>query len=366
MDYKPMEIEELRERLERGENLTILDIRRPEDRNEWHIPGSIYHDAYDALKAGDGKILLGLPLPAHAPVVAVCYRGNTSIIAALQLEARGLTAYSLEGGMQAWSLAWNTAEISDGNTTVIQVRRTGKGCLSYLAGSRGEAAVIDPSLDAEIYFSLARQKGWTIRHVIDTHVHADHLTRSLKLAELAGAEYWLPEQKRVQFQHKVFRDNDTLTIGDATLRAIRTPGHTNESTCYCLNDRWLMTGDTLFPTSVGRPDLGADEEEIRRRAVLLHASLQKLLVLDSNLFVLAGHTDRPVPFDRKIVGETLGKVREAVKLPSDASAFAESVLRRIPPAPANHREIISFNEAGEFPEGDLTVLEAGANRCALR
>ena len=366
MDYRPMEIDELRERLERGENLTILDIRRPEDRKEWYIPGSIYHNAYDALKAGDGEILLGVRVPSDAPVVAVCNRGNTSIIAANQLTGRGLTAYSLEGGMQAWSLAWNTAEISDGRTTLIQVRRTGKGCLSYLAGSHGEAVVIDPSLDAAVYLSLARQKGWSIRHVIDTHVHADHLTRSLKLAEVAGAEYWLPEQERVRFNHKVFRDNDTLTMGDVVLRAIRTPGHTLESTCYCLNDCWLMTGDTLFPASVGRPDLGADEDQIRRRAILLHASLQKLLDLNPNLFVLAGHTDHPVPFDRKIVGETLGKVRAAVNLPSNASSFAESVLKRLPIAPPNHLAIISFNEAGVFPKGDPTELEAGANRCALR
>lgn len=94
-----------------------------------------------------------------------------------------LDARSLAGGMKAWSLAWNAAEVllSDPTARVIQVRRTGKGCLSYVVGPGGEAAVTDPSVSPDVYLELTRRHGWSIRYVLETHVHADHLSRAREL-----------------------------------------------------------------------------------------------------------------------------------------------------------------------------------------
>ena len=117
-------------------------------------------------------------------------------MAAEQFSWRGMDAFALAGGMKAWSLAWNTAELVLGNTTVVQVRRTGKGCLSYLLGSRSEALVIDASLDPAVYLRLADQHRWSIRYVLDTHIHADHLSRSRALAEAARVKLLLPVQKK--------------------------------------------------------------------------------------------------------------------------------------------------------------------------
>src|SRR5207244_1181298 len=105
------------------------------------------------------------------------------------LQARGFEAFPLAGGMKAWSLAWNTAEIpaKDGSARILQIRRTGKGCLSYLVGSKAEALVIDASLPPEVYLELASRHGFRIRYVLDTHIHADHLSRGRSLAEQAGA-----------------------------------------------------------------------------------------------------------------------------------------------------------------------------------
>ena len=127
-------------------------------------------------------------------------------MAAEQLRQRGIDAFPLAGGMKSWSLAWNTAELVLGNTTVVQVRRTGKGCLSYLIGSGSEAVVIDASLEPAVYLRLADQHGWSIRYVLDTHVHADHLSRSRALAEAAGAKLLLPAQKRVRFAFTPIED----------------------------------------------------------------------------------------------------------------------------------------------------------------
>ncbi len=104
-------VQTLRTWLEEGRLVTVLDIRPMQERAEWSIPGSLHIDAYNALKANDPKALAGVELPGDKPVVTVCAAGKTSLIAAQQLQTRGIEALSLEGGMKAWSLAWNSAEV---------------------------------------------------------------------------------------------------------------------------------------------------------------------------------------------------------------------------------------------------------------
>ena len=162
-------VETLQEWLTGGRPVTVLDIRTPEDRAQWSIPGSLYVNAYDALKAGNPEALKGVELPKDRPVVTICNAGKISQVAAEQLNEHGIEAYPLAGGMKSWSLAWNTAETELQNATVLQVRRAGKGCLSYIVGSASEAVVIDASVDPTVYSRLATERGWTIQYVLDTH-----------------------------------------------------------------------------------------------------------------------------------------------------------------------------------------------------
>ena len=119
----------LRDMLEGGKQVTVVDVRRDADHAEWSIPGSVHVDAYDALNAGDQRAMEGLELPKGAPVVTVCGRGCSSAVAAEQLRRQGHEVFSLEGGMKAWSLAWNAADVPlpGVRAEVVQVRRTGKG-----------------------------------------------------------------------------------------------------------------------------------------------------------------------------------------------------------------------------------------------
>lgn len=359
---------ELRAMLEEHQPVTVLDIRTAADRAEWTIPGSIHHDAYEALKAGDPSALADLAIPDDRPVVTVCGAGKTSETAAADLRARGYDARSLVGGMQAWSLAWNSARVPvpGSAATVLQVRRTGKGCLSYLIGAAGTAAVIDAALDPAIYVDLATEHGWTITATLDTHIHADHLSRSRALAEITGATLLMPEQNRAAYPFQPLRDGDVVQIGEAVLVARQTPGHTLESMCYLLDGHALFTGDTLFLAGVGRPDLEASAAEARERARLLFASLRALTALPPETVVLPGHTSGPVPFDGQPIAATLGDVTARTKLLGLPEAeFVATILARIPPTPPNHVRIVALNEAGELPDGDPTELEAGANRCAV-
>ena len=366
--HATMTVDTLRDLLEQRKPVAVLDVRTAADRAEWAIPGSIHVDAYDRLKAHDPTVLVDLDLPGDRPVVTVCGVGRVAAIAAEQLRSRGIQAVTLFGGMKAWSLAWNTAEVAlrSSEARVIQVRRTGKGCLSYLVGTGTEAAVIDASLAPEVYVSLARHQGWTITSVLDTHLHADHLSRSRALAEATGATHRLPVQERVSYPFAPLREGDVLELGAARLTVWHTPGHTLESASYLLDEQALFTGDTLFLAGVGRPDLEASAAEARGRAHALYRSLQRLLVLPPETLILPAHTSSPVAFDRQPIVDTLATVRARIPaLQAAEDAFVETILARIPPTPPNHSRIVALNEAGLLPEGDPTELEAGANRCAV-
>ena len=366
---KQIEPETLREWLEAQQPVTVLDIRTDEDRSQWAIPGSVHLNAYEALRAGQPGALADAPLPTDRPIVTVCNAGRVSQAAADVLTARGFDARSLSGGMKAWSLAWNAADVPlpDTSVRVTQVRRTGKGCLSYVVSSACEAAVIDPSVSPDVYVALADRHGWVIRYVIETHVHADHLSRARELARQTGATLVLPQQDRIRFEFAAAADGGRIRLGSASLIAMHTPGHTDESMCYILNEAAVFTGDTLFTNGVGRPDLHADPDAARQRAGALFASLSRVRQLAPDIVVLPAHASEPIAFDGRAVSARVGDVAMWLSgwLRSEPE-FVDRVTSRLPPTPPNFVRIVDLNEAGEFPSGDVTDLEAGANRCAVR
>ncbi|GAC1596231.1 MAG: hypothetical protein NVS3B8_09400 [Chitinophagaceae bacterium] len=267
----PMEIntDTLRHWLETGKEVSVLDIRPIQERAEWYIPGSIYLDAYDKVRAGNRDALQGLHLDKTVPVVAICAGGKTSKIAADLLHQQGFKAYSLQNGMKGWSLAWNTAKLSFADFDVTQFRRTGKGCLSYIIASKNEAIVVDASLPIEAYQAVLVKEGLVLRYAIETHIHADHLSRSKKLAESCHAIVYLPLPNKINFEHESITATTVFKIGNISIHTILTPGHTVESTCYLIDDKVLLTGDTLFTNGVGRPDLKANKEEAIQKSKIL-------------------------------------------------------------------------------------------------
>jgi glyoxylase-like metal-dependent hydrolase (beta-lactamase superfamily II)/rhodanese-related sulfurtransferase len=358
--------ETLRKWLEEKLPVTVVDIRTDEDRQQWSIPGSMHINAYEALKAGKPSALSDAEFPPDRPIVTVCNLGKMSERAADELSRRGLNAVSLAGGMKAWSLSWNTAEIPIDNALVTQIRRTGKGCLSYLISAGREAFVIDASLPPELYRSIAERLRVRIRRVLDTHTHADHLSRSKQLAESVGAELLLPAQDRARFPHRALHTGDLVELGPVKIEAICTPGHTMESMCYFVGGEALFTGDTLFLSSVGRPDLHADVAEAGLRASLLYGSVKQLFGLGPDVRVFPGHTSSPPAFDGIAITERLGVVAERLcDWVESEPAFVDRVLAHIPPVPPNFGRIVELNESGDLPAEDPTDLEAGENRCAV-
>ncbi|MEX0273142.1 MAG: MBL fold metallo-hydrolase [Flavobacteriaceae bacterium] len=364
---KTIEVAELRTLLENKEAVHILDIRPRSERDEWHIPESEFVDVYERLKVGEKNLFSGVHFSSNIPVVTLCGAGKTSMMAMEQLRENGIEAYSLEGGMQAWTSAWNTAYTMDTSEThILQVRRTGKGCLSYVLGNNGEAVVIDASLDAKIYHDIVKNYNWNIKYVVDTHIHADHYSRSRELALISNAQLYLPNQKIVDYPYNPMYDNDLLYFGNAVLRAIHTPGHTHESYSFLVNEESLFSGDTLFTTGVGRPDLKTSKEGAKQKARLLYHSLQRLMSLGDSIVVYPGHTGHPVAFDGKLIGSTLYDIKGTVDmLQLNEEDFVGSLLGKVPHTPPNYEEIVKLNLKGNSKGVDLVALEAGVNRCAI-
>lgn len=146
MEQKEINTQTLREWLDTGKKVNVLDIRPTHERAEWYIPGSIHIDAYEELKKNNPNALKSVDFDRSIPVVTVCAGGKTSLVAAQLLHKSGYESYNLQGGMKAWSLSWNTASLAFDYFEIIQFRRTGKGCLSYMIISDQEVMVVDPSL----------------------------------------------------------------------------------------------------------------------------------------------------------------------------------------------------------------------------
>ena len=366
MEHREINTTTLREWLDTGKEVNILDVRPSHEREEWFIPGSIHVDAYHELKKNNPNSIKSIELDKSFPVVTVCAAGKTSLIAADLLQKEGYEAYSLQGGMKSWSLAWNTASLSYDNSEIIQFRRTGKGCLSYLVISGNEAMVVDASLPVDVYREFLTQRNLHLKYVLETHIHADHLSRAKELAAAYGLLPSIPENNIMAFSFNPVFDGDTFSLGEVEVRAISTPGHTLESTCYLVNNKSLLTGDTLFIKGVGRPDLKADHHEAMEKAGLLYHSLEKLLELDNLVVVLPGHNNKPVAFDHKVIQASLGKIFSEIPLLSlGKEGFVHSILGRTPATPENYLTILEKNISGDFADTNPIDLEAGANRCAI-
>ena len=354
--------ESLIELLEQPEAVLLLDVREPDEFAAWRIPGSV-NVPLGELGATIGEI------PRGRRIVTVCAAGVRAERAAEALGRRGIDAGVLEGGMGAWADTYDTAAVELEGATVVQVRRRGKGCLSYLVGADGAAAVIDPSSDVDRYVDLAEQRGWRISHVLETHLHADHLSGARALAAATGAELALNPSEAYPPPHADLRDGQLIggwSGGAAALEVMHTPGHTPGSTSYLLGDAAVFSGDVLFLESVGRPDLLDCAEEFAHD---LYRSLHhKLLALPDDALVLPAHYGDAVSVHAgEMVAGRLGALRERLGMlalcEDDFVAWAAgSVVER----PPNAAEIVRANEGRSVRQLDeLRALEQGPNRCAL-
>ena len=173
------------------------------------------------------------------------------------------------------------------------------GCLahaSYMLASGGEAVVVDPQRDVELYLKAAADRGVTIKHILETHLHADFVSGHQELAARTGAKIYMGAQAGATFPHVPVSDGFRLKFGKASIRVLETPGHTAESICLVVTDEekssspWaVLTGDTLFIGDVGRPDLSPRHTPAQLAGLLYDSLHDKLMKLPDTVLVYPAH-----------------------------------------------------------------------------
>lgn len=370
--------ERLAERLDAGESFTLIDTRAEDDYEAWHVPGAenvpykpsegIDDEGWERIDA----------LVDGGPVVAICGKGLSSTSFGFELQRHGYDDVSVvKGGMEDWSRVYEVGPIeTSGDLVIVQIQRRAKGCLGYVIGDRatGEAAVVDATRQTDVFKIAAEEAGLTIRRVLDTHVHADHVSGGPTLAGELDVPYHLPEAaggRGVEHEYEPIADGETLAIGEGEIAAMHTPGHTTEATSYRV-DEALLTGDTLFVDGVGRTELQFGDAGTREGAELLYESLQAILELPDDVTILPGHVD--VSSDGRYgtgkpgeaISARLGELREELDLLGlDREAFVDRLTENEPEKPANYETVIAINVGErEVEEGEATELETGPNNCA--
>lgn len=372
---------ELLRRIDEGEPMLVLDVRNDDEFKSWPVEGRRPYDVvhvpyFDFIEDEDGSVAKVAPSIAGREVVVLCAKGGSSEYVAEVLRGRGHAALNVTGGMEAYGAHLDPVKLPLGDDEahfeIWQLNRRGKGCLSYIVRSGDEAVVIDPSRHLATYEALVAQLGARIVRVLDTHVHADHLSGGPLLAERHGAGFFVTAGEGMEVRQPItpLADGEELRIGGAAgvtlaTRIIATPGHTPGSTSYLVNGRYLFSGDTLFVSGVGRPDLGGQVEAWGR--ALFHTLHQRIAALPDETVVLPGHyAAREEIAADGVVHATLGTLRRSPEftLP-DEDAFVAAMKAGVKTPPAQYAEIVRANLGLIAVSEDKAVeWELGKNECA--
>jgi glyoxylase-like metal-dependent hydrolase (beta-lactamase superfamily II)/rhodanese-related sulfurtransferase len=351
----------------------ILDVRNRDEFEASRVEGSkpvptrnvpVYR-VFEELEDECARTLEG--------AVVVCGQGNGSELVAEEFGDLGKTVRSLEGGTDAWNRLLVPVEIEGlpAPVRVWQFQRPAKACLSYVVGVPGERCiVVDPTRQPQPYLDLAAEHGMSVAHVVDTHVHADHISGGPALAAELDVEYHLPPEDCcgvVPFPNRPLKEGDLLDLGSAQVRvmSMHLPGHTPGTIALLVSDAVLLVGDTVFVRGLGRPDLTGQAEELARD--LFRSVHERLRPLDPDTLIAPAHWSSADEIDAEgRVVTTLDDVFTATLLNEKAmEKFVEEIVTSLPAAPETYDTIRLVN-SGRLapPEDEVDVLDVGRNQCA--
>lgn len=353
----------------------ILDVRNEDAFEDWKVEGENiqylnipYFDLLDGVEEVLDRI------PTDKDVVVICAKEGSSIFVAEMLAEQGRIVHYLQGGMKAWSEHLEPVKVGHlkNGGAIYQFVRLGKGCLSYMIVSDGEAALIDATRMTDVFIDYANGLGVKITNVLDTHLHADHISGGRKIAEAVNGTYWLPpkDATEVVFEYEPLEDGSTITVGNTKIeiQALYSPGHTIGSTSFIVDEAYLLSGDILFIDSIGRPDLaGLAEDWVGDLRETLYSRYRELT---EDLIVLPAHFMIIEELNEDgSVAERLGTLfakNHGLNI-EDEAEFREMVTGNLPPQPNAYQEIRRTN-MGQFVPDDETQreMEIGPNRCAVR
>jgi glyoxylase-like metal-dependent hydrolase (beta-lactamase superfamily II)/rhodanese-related sulfurtransferase len=371
-----IDVKELLSKVDSGQPLTVLDVRNDDEFENWKIEGrrkfEVAHIPYFDFIEDEQAAAQRLP-KLKGPVVVVCAKGGSSEMVAEILRRLGVPARNLVGGMIAYGeyldpVAVPVRKEEQGVFEIWQFNRRGKGCLSYAIISGDEAVVVDPSRSIEVYESFLARSAARLAHALDTHIHADHVSGGPALAASLGASYFVSAGVGFDLRQRTspLKDGDELRFGKTSIHVVATPGHTPGSVCYLIAGHYLLSGDTLFKKSVGRPDLGGHVVEWSQD--LFRTLHERIALLPESTVVLPGHyADISEIGPAGVVSATLSELRR--DLPelqiSELALFVKAMKQSVRTPPPEYAEIIDANLGKTKADVDrLVEWELGKNQCA--
>lgn len=375
MPYNEVTAKEVAKKVINKDELFIFDVRNESDFNDWKIEGEGF-DYFDMpyFELLDGVDEVMDKFPANKEVLVVCAKEGSSVMVAEMLSDAGLTVSYLKGGMKAWSEHLEPLKIGnlkDGGE-IYQFVRLGKGCLSYMVVSNGEAAIIDSTRMIDTYLDFADSIGVKITQVFDTHLHADHISGGRQIAESTNATYWLPpkDATEVVFEYEPLESGKVVKIGHTAIeiQALYSPGHTIGSTSFVVDEKYLLTGDILFIDSIGRPDLAGLAEDwvgdLRETLYTRYKELSDELIVLPSHFMIIEELNEDGSVAKKL--GSLFEENHGLNI-ADETEFREMVTGNLPPQPNAYQEIRQTNMGKITPDEEKQrEMEIGPNRCAVR
>jgi len=370
--YKP---EELYDWLTGREAFLLLDVRNDVEFGRFKVEGpypfEMMNVPYMEFIEYEDESVARVPLGPKIRIV--CAKEGSAKYVGEILEKHGHEDVGyLVNGIKSWGNLLSPKKVNpEGGYELYQFIRPGKASCSYGLVCGKEMMVFDPSKNIDQYQNFAAAHGCKIIKSFETHRQADYISGSQPLSEAAGAEIMAPEPDfaEARFPYTPVTDGEVTTFSNEgpEIKTLHTPGHTPGSTCYLIDNTYLISGDTVFIYSIGRPDLGGMVEEWSR--LLFNTMTNIILPMDDTIEVLPGHyMDWKEANEAFLFTAPLGDIKKvnsniySIKEPDQFFAFVKNNMKA---QPEEYKKIREIN-AGltEADEEQQDTLDLGKNECA--
>jgi glyoxylase-like metal-dependent hydrolase (beta-lactamase superfamily II) len=356
------------------EEITVLDVRNDKDFSRFQVEGPYpFHmlnvSYYDFMEIEEESVA---KVPEDRAIRIVCAKeGSAKYVGEILEKHNYKDVRYLTGGIKTWGNLLVPKLIGSGpDYELYQCIRPGKASCSYALLSDKEMMVFDPSRAIDFYIDFAKEKGATIIKTFETHLQADYIAGSRGLAETVGAKFYGNEGDFKGSENPYIKlvDGEIHNFSETgpDVRVLFTPGHTPGSTCYVIDEKYIITGDMVFINSVGRPDLGGKAEDW---AGMLYESMLMVKKLDPALLVLPGHyidwneANSELNFALSL-GEVI-KRNESIYNIDTLADFVQFIKENMRPQPEEYATIRLVNANLEQHDDEKQeILDLGKNECA--
>lgn len=357
------------------EDFLLLDVRNDVEFGRFKVEGpypiTMANVPYVEFVEHEPESVAKVPQADRVKIVCA-KEGSARFVGEILLSHGFRNVSYLQHGIKAWGNLLAPIRVNDGNGyELYQFRRPGKASCSYAVTSGREMMLFDPAKNIDTYRSFADERGLTITKTFETHRQADYISGSPMLQQTVGAQILVPapdfDGARFPYTPVVDGELHSFAHGGPKIRVIHTPGHTPGSTCYLIDDLYLISGDTVFIYSIGRPDLGGMVAAWSK--MLFSTMREKIMGLSDSIVALPGHyMDWKEANDRLIFAETLGKIKEInadIYSIADQARFFEFIQSNMRQQPEEYAKIREIN-AGlvQADEEQQDILDLGKNECA--